>query len=57
MIRPTVLTDDGVVGTWKLRRARDGTVEVEVEPFGRPGSGMPDDLDREIRALTRFLGS
>jgi hypothetical protein len=57
MIRPTVLTDDGVVGTWKLRRARDGTVEVEVERFGSPASGVRDDLDRESRAVARFLGS
>jgi hypothetical protein len=57
MIRPTVLTDDGVVGTWRLRRERDAAVRVEVEPFGRLGSGVRDDLDREVRAVTRFLGS
>jgi hypothetical protein len=57
MIRPTVLTDEGVVGTWTLRRERDGTVRVGVEPFGRLGSGVRDDLDREVRAVTRFLGA
>jgi hypothetical protein len=56
MILPTVLTDDGVVGTWKLRRERDA-VRVEIEPFGKLGPGVRDDLDREARAVTRFLGS
>jgi hypothetical protein len=57
MIRPTVLTDDGVVGTWKLRRERNEAVRVEVEPFGRLGLGVREDLDREVRAVRRFLGS
>jgi hypothetical protein len=57
MIRPSILADDGVVGTWTFRRERDGTVRVQVEPFGRLGSELRDDLDREIRAVTRFLRS
>jgi hypothetical protein len=30
---------------------------VEIEPFGKLGPGVRDDLDREARAVTRFLGS
>jgi hypothetical protein len=57
MIRPTVLTDDGVVGTWALRREREGTPRVEVEPFGRLATDVRDDLEREVRSVARFFGS
>ena len=57
MIRPTILTDDGVVGTWSLRRERDRTPRVEVDPFGRLVPGVRDDLDREVRSVARFFGS
>lgn len=57
MIRPTVLTDDGVVGTWTLRRERDGTLRVEVDPFGRLRPGVRSELDREVRAVSRFAAS
>jgi hypothetical protein len=56
MIRPTVLTDGGVVGTWTLRRERDGTPRVEVDPFGRLAPGVREGLDREVRAVARFVG-
>jgi hypothetical protein len=55
MIRPTILTDDGVVGTWAMRRERDGTPRVEVDPFGRLATGVRQGLDREVRAVTRFV--
>jgi hypothetical protein len=57
MIRPTILTDDGVVGTWSLRRDRDRTPRVEVDPFARLRPGVRDDLDREVRSVARFIGS
>ena len=51
MIRPTILTDDGVVATWSLRR-REGVVEVDVEPFRRP---EPGGTAPEVAAVRRFL--
>ena len=53
MIRPTVLTDEGIAGTWVLRRERDGTPRVEVHPFGRLRSAVRTDLEREVRAVER----
>jgi winged helix DNA-binding protein len=57
MVRPTVLTDEGVVGTWRLRRGRDGTPLVDVDAFGRLGPGVREDLEREVGAVTRFVRS
>ena len=57
MVRPTLLTDDGVVGTWSLRRERDRTPRIEVDPFGRLAPGVREGLDREVRSIARFMGS
>ena len=57
MIRPDVLTDDGVVGTWSLRRERDRTSRVKVDPFGRLRPGVREGFDREVRSVARFIGS
>lgn len=57
MIRPTLLTDDGVAGTWALRRDRDGASRVEVAPFGRLLPGVRSELEREVRAVERFVAS
>jgi hypothetical protein len=55
MIRPTILTDDGVVGTWTIHRERDQAPRVDVGPFGRLAAGVRDGLDREALAVTRFV--
>jgi Winged helix DNA-binding domain len=56
MIRPTVLTDEGIVGTWSVRRGR-GEPRIEVVPFARTTAATRAAVDREVRAVTRFLGS
>jgi hypothetical protein len=54
MIRPTVVVDGRVRGTWTSRR-RGGSLEVVVEPF----DDLPDDaragLAEEVSDLSRFL--
>jgi hypothetical protein len=50
MIRPTILSDEGVVGTWALRRG-----DVEVAPFGSLGPETRREVDRERSAVRRFL--
>jgi hypothetical protein len=57
MIRPTILTDDGVVGTWSLRRERDRVPRVDVDPFGRLRRDVGGAIDREVGSVTRFIGS
>jgi Winged helix DNA-binding domain len=49
IVRPVVIADGRVCGTWRLDRARR---RVEVEPFGRGVRG----LDAEIEAVLRFVG-
>jgi hypothetical protein len=56
MIRPTVLTDEGIVGTWSIRRGH-GEPRIEVVPFARTTAATRAAVDREVRAVTRFLGS
>ena len=56
MIRPTILTDEGIVGTWSVRRDR-GEPRIEVVPFTRLTAATRAAVDREVRAVTRFLGS
>ncbi len=51
MIRPTLLTDRGVIGTWSLERRR----EVTVAPFGRVPSDIRPALERERADVARFL--
>jgi hypothetical protein len=57
MIRPTILTDDGVVGTWSLHRDRDRSARVEVDPFARLAPDVRDGIDREALSIVRFVGS
>jgi hypothetical protein len=53
MIRPTVLVDGGVVGTWALDRARDA---VTVTPFAPLSAGTRRSVDGEVADVGRFLG-
>ena len=59
LVRPTVLVDGAVVGTWRLRRARarSGTpAVVEVAPFVQ-GTGAVPGLEAEVDDVARFLGT
>jgi winged helix DNA-binding protein len=54
MIRPAVLLDGRVVGTWALRRAR-GT--LTVTPFGELTRADRDALAAEAADVERFVGT
>jgi hypothetical protein len=59
LVRPTVLVDGAVVGTWRLRPApaRSGApAAVEVAPFA-PGAVAVPALQAEVDDVGRFLGS
>jgi hypothetical protein len=50
MIRPTVLADPGVVGTWSIRRG-----QIEVAPFAALDAEIRLGIERETSAVERFL--
>ncbi|GAA1406318.1 winged helix DNA-binding domain-containing protein [Catellatospora coxensis] len=52
VIRPTVLVDGHVVGTWS--RGSGGRV-ITVDPFGPLPEQVQADVDREAAAITGFL--
>ena len=49
-VLPTVLVDGKVAGTWDLRR-RDGTVVVEVQPFGRFARSVRSAVEIEAHRI------
>jgi len=55
IIRPTLLVDDRILGTWRTKQHRDA-LEVVIEPF----ESLPKEaflpLDAEAASLGRFLG-
>jgi hypothetical protein len=53
VIRPAVLVDGRVVGTWALHRR--GTERVSIEPFEKLPSGWQDLLAAEADDVARFL--
>jgi hypothetical protein len=56
MIKPTVLADGRVAGTWSSRR-KGASLVVRVDAFARPRPRVLEDLEREVRDLGRFLGT
>lgn len=52
MIRPVVLVDGGVVGTWAVDRAR---AAVRVAPFGELPAVARRRIDAEVADVRRFL--
>jgi hypothetical protein len=56
MIRPAVLLDGRVVGTWRQRRGRE-RLEVVVEPFERLERAVLAALEAEAADVGRFLGT
>lgn len=54
MIRPTLLVDGRIVGTWKLNKRRNQQ-EVVVEPFKALEAAVRDGLEAEVKDLSRFL--
>ena len=53
MIRPTVLVDGQVIGTWALERAKG---RLTLNPFNGFPAGVRTAVDEEIADLARFLG-
>jgi hypothetical protein len=53
LIRPTIVVDGAAVGTWSMRR-KGGTVEVELEPFGRLDAEVMAAVGAEIEDIERF---
>lgn len=61
VVRPTVLVDGRVAGTWRLgreapRTAGDGSATVAVRMFRSPTRGQIADIEREVADVGRFLG-
>jgi hypothetical protein len=54
-VRPTVLIDGVVGGTWDLSRA-DGVAAIEVRPFGRLSRPLRADVEAEARRLLETMG-
>jgi hypothetical protein len=56
MIKPAVLVDGVVAGTWSARR-EPASLVVRVDPFARPRQQVVGGLEREVRDVGRFLGT
>ena len=56
MIRPVVLSDGGVVGTWAYRR-RGRPHTVEVDPFRTLTPAEREGVAAEVTDIGRFLGT
>jgi hypothetical protein len=56
MIRPTLLVDGRIVGTWKMERARSKTL-VLVHPFDEVRQDIMSALEQEAEDIGRFLES
>ncbi|MCU1659687.1 MAG: hypothetical protein JWO57_4343 [Pseudonocardiales bacterium] len=54
VIKPTVLLDGRVVGTWRLARGTE-QVTVEVMPFGELTRAVRTAIDAEVADIGRFL--
>ncbi|MFD1513101.1 winged helix DNA-binding domain-containing protein [Halomarina rubra] len=54
IIRPTVLVDGQVAGTWHLDRSRSHAL-VTVSPFGSLDDSARERIDEEVRDVSRFL--
>jgi hypothetical protein len=54
VIRPTLLVNDRILGTWKLNKRRDHQ-EVVVEPFETLSPSVHTALEAEVKDLSRFL--
>jgi hypothetical protein len=54
-IRPTVVVDGQVVGTWRQRRTRE-RLTIDIEPFRPLDPAVRPYLEEETTDLGRFLG-
>lgn len=53
LLRPTILVDGVAAGTWSVRR-RGGSIEVELEPFGKLDAEVAAALETEVADIQRF---
>jgi hypothetical protein len=56
ILRPTVVVDGRVVGTWRLKRSK-AAIEVTIEPFEQLTRTVHRSLDAEVAGIGRFLGA
>ena len=56
LIKPIVVADGRVIGTWRHRR-EGSTVRIEVSAFRRLTRQHRTALEREARDVGRFLGT
>jgi hypothetical protein len=56
LLRPALLVDGRVQGTWRVKRLRDG-VSVIVEPFERLTEAVHREIEVEVQDLAHFLGA
>jgi hypothetical protein len=55
-VMPTFLVDGMVAGIWLPRQDRDGTLRLELRPFGRLSAANCDALEAEGQRLLPILG-
>ena len=55
LLRPTLLVDGRIVGTWKMKRQKNH-LDVEVEPFDQLTPEVLAGLETEVTDIARFLG-
>jgi hypothetical protein len=55
LLRPAVVSDGLVVGTWTVRR-RTEPLRVTIGPFSRPGPALRRAVKDDAEDLARFLG-
>jgi hypothetical protein len=54
-IRPVIVEDGRVIGTWRSAR-KAGRLEIDLRPFDRLAPGVRASLEAEVEDIARFEG-